>query len=293
MLARRARGFTLVELIVVIVITGILAGTLIMYFKPALQSYLDVGRRAGMTDMADGAVRIMSRDIRSAVSNSVRLISGTCVEMVPASDGGRFRAAPDTVWDAANPGNPSMPIDGSSAVTAFDVLTPFAATPTPAALASDFVVIDNQNTDDVYTGANRAAIASVGNAPATSVGAARITLSSAKQFPIGYDGARFVIVPNAQQAVSYVCSGVGIDADGTGTGILYRASAYGFNSVASCPVVGSGTAIVATKIASCGFTYSANQGATQQSGYVEISLKLADHGESATLNFGAHVDNVP
>lgn len=287
-------GFTLVELIVVIVLTGILAGAMIMYFKPAILNYLSVARRASLTNIADSAVRVMTSEVHTAVPNSIRLISNTCVEMVPTSDGGRFRIAPDTVWDANNPANPSAWMDLTAPKSQFDVLTEFSTVPA----VGDFVVIGNQSASDVYAGTNRAAIAAIGNAPSPSVGTKRITLAQATQFPLGYEGGSFVVVPNAQQAVSYSCyfdPNIGrVDANGTGTGVLYRLSKYGFKAAPSCPAAAAATsAIVATKVSNCTFSYNPNQGATQQSGYLQVQLELTETKESVTMTFGAHVDNAP
>jgi MSHA biogenesis protein MshO len=288
---RQQAGFTLVELIMVIVIVGVMASTLVVFFKPAFDSYLAVGRRAGLTDLADTAMRKMTRDVRLAVPNSIRLATSKCFELVPTSTGGRYRGAPDTVWDAANPGNPSKAMDMSVAIPVFDVVTSLTSTP----VAGDWVVIDNQNTNDVYIGSNRAAILSVDTPPPATTGVHRITLSAAKQFPIGYDGGRFTIVPNAQQAVFYVCDSPGLDANGDGTGKVYRFASYGFSAASSsaCPSPVSTTPILVSSVESCVFVYDPNHGATQQSGFVEIQLKITQRNESVSLVYGAHVDNVP
>jgi MSHA biogenesis protein MshO len=286
MLATRRSGFTLIELIVVMVVTGIIAGTVVVFFRPAFNSYVAVGRRARLTDMADTALRKMSRDIRLAVPNSIRSPGSQCFELVPTSDGGRYRMGPDT----AVPGGAWF--DGTAAVSALDVLTPFSSTPA----AGDWLVIDNQNTNDVYAGTNRAAIQSVAAPPDPNLGYNRITLQAATQFPGGYTGGRFVLVPNAQQAVFYVCAGAGVDAEGSGTGTLYRFANYGFNAAmpGACPapVVGA-TPVLATKVKSCRFDYSPNAGATQQSGFVWMTLEIAEQNEPVVMVHGTHVDNVP
>lgn len=306
---KRQTGFTLVELVMVIVIVGVMASTLVVFFKPAFDSYLAVGRRAGLTDLADTAMRKMTRDVRLAVPNSIRLATAQCFESIPTSAGGRYRTAPDTVWDAANPANTSKPMDVSAAVSVFDVVTTLTSTP----VAGDWVVIDNQNTNDVYAlpsspSSNRAAIASVDAPPGATppLGVSRITLTAPKLFPIGYDGGRFTMVPNAQQAVFYVCgspAGVGVDgnspgvdANGDGRGTLYRFANYGFNAAIPtvCPTpVAATTPVLLSHVSSCSFVYSPNQGATQQSGFVEVQLKVTQQNDSVSLVYGAHVDNVP
>ncbi|SFV05082.1 prepilin-type N-terminal cleavage/methylation domain-containing protein [Pseudoduganella namucuonensis] len=288
---KKTSGFTLVELIVVMVIVGILAGTMAIFFVPAVQNYAAVGRRAVLTDMADGVMRTMSRDIRSAVPNSIRQPNNSCFELVPTSAGGRFRSGPDTVWDAGTPANPTMPVNTATTTAVFDVITLIS----PAPAAGDWIVVDNQNTDDVYNGVNRAAVQGVGFAPGAT-GAHRITLATPFQFPPGQASARFVVVRNAQQAVFHVCSNPGISTDGqnNGTGTLYRFSPYPFSgSAATCPTPAASTPVLATHVESCTITYNPTPGAAQASGYVQIDLKLTDRGESVRIQFGTHTDNVP
>ncbi len=292
---RKQTGFTLIELIVVMVVTGIIAANIVVFFKPAFDIYIAVGRRAQLTDIADTAMRRMSRDIHLAVPNSIRSPNAQCVELVPTSAGGRYRMQADTVWDGANPGAPSAWFDGTSAVSALDLLTPLSTTPA----AGDWLVIDNQETNDVYAGTNRAAIQNVAAPPDASLGYSRIGLTAATQFPGGYSGGRFVVVSNAQKAVFYVCAGTGLDGAGSGTGTLYRFANYGFNAAtpAACPVpVVAGptpTPVLATKLKTCSFIYSPTQGETQQSGFVWMNLEIVDQGERIALVLGTHVDNVP
>ncbi len=274
----KARGFTLVELVMVIVITGIIAASVTVFLKPAVDSYFDTRRRADLTDMADTALRRMSQDIRRAVPNSISYQSSTCIGLVPTVSGGRFRKAPDTFPSTAARG--SQWIDTSVATTAFDVLT--VLNPIPA--AGDWVVIGNQNGNDVYAGTNRAAISSVVTPPVPSpgpgekiLGQHRIAIPST-QFPLGYDGGRFVIVANAEQAVYY--SKVG--------NTLYRnVTAFG---APACGAVGS---VVATDVQNVTFVYDPNQGSTQQSGFVWMRLELGRSGENVAMVHGVHVDNVP
>jgi MSHA biogenesis protein MshO len=291
---KRQHGFTLVELVVVIVLGGIVAATLAVFFRPAFESYLAARSRAELVDQADTALRRMVRDVRSAVPNSIRTPAAQCFELVPTTMGGRLRMGPDTVNDAvagcAPAADCSAPLDTTRETTTLDVLSALPATPA----VGDWLVIGNQNPNDVYAGVNRAALAGVAT-PRASDGRQRLSVATT-QFPLGYDGGRFVIVPAAQRAVFYVCSGADgtLDARGHGKGTLVRLANYGFNGAypAACPDI-AGADVLASHVRSCRFVYNPNQGATQQNGFVWMQLELAVRGETAHLAIGAHVANVP
>jgi len=218
---------------------------------------------------------------------------------VPLVSGGRYRMGPDATADTAagcptqQPLPPTAPsascsawVDTAQATMAFDTLSPMSTDP----LVGDFVVINNQNGNDVYTGANRSAVTAVAATGATQ-GYKRITMNSMQVSP-GYTGGRFQTVSSKEQSVFYVCSGTGSSGkDGTGT--VYRlvrtfTSAY----PAACPST-AGAAPLATNVLSCSFVYTANQGSTQQSGYMWMTIEMMRNGETSKLVVGAHVMNVP
>ena len=278
------RGFTLVELIVTLLLFGLMAATLVVFLKPAIDSWLAVRTRAALASDADHALRRMLRDVRAAVPNSIRTPDTQCFELVPTGGGGRYRMAADfsTAGSAA--------VDPQAATSQFDVLNTLA--PLPA--VGDWVVVDNQNPGDVYSGSNRSAITALAT-PAAAHGRHRLSINPL-QFPLGHDGGRFVWVPDSQKAVFYVCSGASgmLNGSGDAPGVLYRLKNYGFNASApaSCPAV-AGADVLVTGVRSCRFLYSANQGATQQSGFVSLQLELTRNHETASLVLGAHVSNVP
>ena len=74
---------------------------------------------------------------------------------------------------------------------------------------------------------------------------------------------------------------------------MKRFVAYGFNGSQACPVSGVTGATVATKVAQCRFVYDPSQGATQQSGFAQLQLTLAEGGETVTLTVGSQVENMP
>jgi len=289
-------GFTLVELIVVIVITAIIASTIVVFLRPALDSYVDTRLRSDLSDQADTALRRIVRDVRQSVPNSLRMATSQCFEVVPSIAGGRYRMGPDVVNDTPNPcstpsGTCAAWVDPSQGPSTFDTLTTLSTTPA----VGDWIVINNQNGNDVYEGTNRWAVTAV-STPAATQGKLRLSVSAAgagTALSAGYDGGRFQVISQNEAAVFYICESAGLSADGrTGTGVLWRLK-RGFNSTypTACPA--GGGSVLARNISSCRFVYDPNKGATQQSGFVYLELGITRNGETATLSHGAHVLNVP
>lgn len=277
---RRSSGFTLVELIVVLVLMTIIGATVAVFVRPAIDAYSDTRNRGALGDMSDTALMRMVRDIRVAVPNSLRTPNEACFELVPTVAGGRYRMGPNAANDA-------WWVNTAQATVGFDVLSTLSREPA----LNDFVVINNQNGNDVYAGANRATVSAV-STPSASQGTMRLSISSLQVSP-GYDGGRFQVVSQSERSVFYICEGAGLSADSrTGTGVLWRLK-RDFNSAypTSCPS-GSGS-VLARNISRCRFVYNPNQGATQQSGFVYLELAITRNGETATLTHGAHVLNVP
>lgn len=271
------RAFTLVEMIMVIVITGIIGAIAAVFLKAPVQQYLDVARRAEMTDIADTALRRVGRDIRTAVPNSVRLptaAGSSYLEFLPTSTGGRYRAGP-----------PGDILDFTIADSSFDVIgqVTFAA--------GDDIVVGSteQNGNPPYdTSASGVLRAYTGVAGAQT----NVAIAGAAQFPAFAEvqGHRFVVVPGDQRAVTYACENVGV-ANGEGTGTLKRYWNYGFNTAqAAPPSLGGSSAVLADRISSCKFVYDV---VNQRFGLVEITLGITHGGESISLYHEIHVSNAP
>ncbi|MFY7907081.1 MAG: prepilin-type cleavage/methylation domain-containing protein, partial [Burkholderiaceae bacterium] len=96
-------------------------------------------------------------------------------------------------------------------------------------------VVGNQSSNEAYQGSNRSAITAIAAPPSAVYGQQRFSVN-AIQFPVGYGGGRFFVVPASEPAVFYRCSGAGVS-NGEGTGTLTRITGYGFNAAypTACP----------------------------------------------------------
>ncbi len=281
-------GFTLVEMIMVIVITGIIGGMVAVFLNAPIRQYQDVARRAEMTDIADTALRRISRDLRLALPNSVRVTgacgggdacfieflptgSASCVPGVPCVGGGRYRAGAGGTDDE---------LDFTAADASFEVLGAM-----PVVAAGDQIVVYNLGIPgaDAYAGDNRATAA----APAAPV----VNLAAPFLFPFDSPGRRFHVITTP---VTYACAPA---AGGVG-GTLTRWQGYAIAAAQPLALPAGGTAsLLATNVSSCRFAYDGFVVA-QRSGLVTMHLAITEAdtngvNETVTLYSAAHVSNQP
>ena len=90
------RGFTLVELIVVIVLIGALAAVSAVFIVNPFRASEDLANRADLVDGADSALDRITRETRSALPGSVRVHDGGAhLEFIKIRVGGRYREGND------------------------------------------------------------------------------------------------------------------------------------------------------------------------------------------------------
>lgn len=295
MMCRHQSGFTLVEMIMVITITGILGGIVAVFLKAPVQGYVDTARRADMTDIADTALRRIGRDLRLALPNSVRVTSVACgastcsyLEFLPTKGGGRYRA--DVAPSGTQAGCGSLAadvLDFAVADGCFEVLGPM-----PVFAANDRVVVYNLGVpgSDAYTAntTNDNTGLYAANPTATTV-----TLNPAKQFPFASPGHRFQVIDTP---VTYACA----PAAGGAGGALTRWQGYAIQSAQPTTLPTTGTpssSVLANNVSACTFTYDVAVVA-QRSGLVTMRLGITEKNpgggdETVTLYNATHVSNVP
>ena len=269
---RAERGFTLVEMIIAIVITGILVAMVSMFGRRQIESYIDIGNRADLSDAADTALRRIARDLQAALPNSVRNESANFLEFVPIADAGRYRA--DVGTSAADDA-----LDfGNNADTSFDVFGP------PVTIRNgDQLVVFNlgQSGSDVYAGSSR-------RAATPGTGLSKVTFAPAgTQFPLASPQHRFQIVG---APVTYECAA---DAATPALGRLIRHTGYGFRNPQpdDFSALGGTSAVLVGDVASCSFRYE--PAVLQRNGMVVIRLTLTRNDESVQLLHQVDVLNTP
>lgn len=274
------RGFTLVEAIIVIVITGILAGIVGVFLRLPVQNYVDSANRAELSDIADTTMRRLSREVRLALPNSIRVnLNSTAVEFLLTKAGGRYLSAEDT--NAS-----SRPIlDFVNANLTFGVVGAMPEAPM-SIVPGDMIVVYNLGPGfgdaDAYTMGNVARVNSVdtANRTVTMVSNPFATASISLSSP----GKRFQVV---NTPVMYVCD--------LSARTLTRFSGYVINATMTVPPSGSGvvSALLATNVSSCAFNYAALANTHSALLGVTIGLQRATNNEAVTLSNQVHVDNVP
>ncbi len=90
-----AKGFTLIEVIVVIVVLSILAALGGSFVAESTQSYQATQTRSRLMNTGRQAIERMTRQMRTSLPYSVRLTNGgACIEFMPIASGGIYRGSP-------------------------------------------------------------------------------------------------------------------------------------------------------------------------------------------------------
>lgn len=300
----RQNGFTLIEMITVIVLGAVIASFVAQNISQPIEGFVDTARRAALVDTAGTAAGRLTREAQLALPNSVRVsAAGEAVEFLRTRTGGRYRAL-------ADPGGGSDPLLFAGGDTSFDVLGRLrefgriCAGTSPScggAVAStancmndpllDCLVIFNtgQPADcsapitprsNAYCGDNVAAVD-----VADVVGETISFVHDAGDFPLASPQQRFHVIDTP---VSYICD--------VANRQLRRYDGYAIAAVQptlASPPAGAGR-ILASDLVACRFDY--DPGTATRAAILSVTLTLADAAapnERVTLFQQAHVANAP
>ena len=304
-------GFTLVEMIMVIVITGIIGGMVAMFIRAPVQGYMDSARRADMTDIADTSLRRITRDLRLALPNSVRVTKNggaVYLEYLETIAGGRYNTA-TTPTDCLNGSNcTALTTTGNLVTGAAGAASTALANGETITLNTSRVVVYNQysNSDGDCSSLIPSVYCATGNGDAPVITGVTNSAANANEDVIrfaahtfrpsgGSPNNRFQIV---NQPVTYVCNPVVGGSGGTLTrywGYAIQSAQTSTDSIAKLDALipdVNHRALLANNVSSCSFTYDPSVVA-QRSGLVTVNLGITESGETVTLYGAAHVSNVP
>jgi MSHA biogenesis protein MshO len=296
--SRKKSGFTLIELIVVIVLLGVLGSAAGLLIVKPIQAYSDIERRQRLVDQGELALRQITRDIRRALPNSIRPVdtgTGFAVEMINTVDGARYRDEIGGVYLTAN-----EVLDFTIADTNFNLLgslnTYPGVTTTATPILGQRIVIYNTVPTQIYldavNGSSPGTITPSTSALSVSLGNPgdneyNININPAFQFSQQSPGQRLFLVDGP---VSYICN--------TLTGQIFRYTNYNYliNQVTVPTTMTTGPvnatqSLLVSNVSACLINY--NPGSSQRGGLVTLQITIQDSGESINLVHQVHVANVP
>ncbi len=279
-LSRPLLGFTLVEVLIVIVIGGILATISVQFIASTIRGVTDTANRQQLATNTTLVAERLSREIRQALPNSVRVfdedgLGGTeCIEFVPVVEASRY-----------------LGTLGGATVSALQVVSPGALT--------GFVAVYPLAAGDVYP-----------NGATQSVTPAQVNFASgadcpssgdmqtctqydgggaiAQQFPADSPQKRFFIT---RQPVSFCRGVIG------GRAFLLRYFNYGFTATAGtaftttlCPA--ATCQVMTNNLDALEFNYA--PASLTRTAVVNMSITMVNwQNESLVLNQQVQVRNVP
>jgi MSHA biogenesis protein MshO len=282
-------GFSLVELIVVIVLLGLLAGGAGLLIQRPIEAYDQQVRRQQLVDQGEMALRQIARDVRRALPNSLRITpagAGFAVEMVNTIDGARYRDEVGGEFVAV-----TDTLEFGLGDTDFNLLGFFNLL-TPGGLAAgQRLVIYNTSAAGIYADAalnnNPGIITTSGtaltlstNTPASEDPEHHINMNPAFQFAQQSPGQRAFVIDGP---TSYVCD--------PATSQILRYTSYPFSVAQPTPPVGGVSDVVISQLSGCSMAY--NPGTSQRGGILTIEIRITNSGESINLLHQVHVVNVP
>jgi MSHA biogenesis protein MshO len=289
---RQSHGFTLIEMISVMVIMGVIAGAVAVFMQRPIEGYFSSAARAAMSDTADTALRRIARDVRLALPNSVRVSpNGLFLELLPMKTGGRY-VSDDTCFAAGCTGF----------ATLGDMLTNAQVT-TGSDLVAVFNTYNNSGVDcapttaglySAYCGHGLATLTALSGAGTSSN---TLTFASTVFQPSGGSPTRRVFII-AASPVTFAC-------DGT-TGTLWRISGYTRQAAQPISLTVAPLSTATTKLplalnVTCPavvagsvpprFAYAS--GVSERYNLLSAWITLLSQNETISLLHQVHVDNTP
>jgi MSHA biogenesis protein MshO len=266
----KIKGFTMIELIIVISIAGIVATSIAMFLKSPVFSYDQTAKRAELADEAYLLIKKIKQDVRWSLPNSVRVSqvgNKYFLEMLTVSGGGKYRSQ-------NNSAGTGDILDFTTTDTSFDILSPGLTFK-----GGEKIVVANMGSPsfDAYSNNNM-----TNYTGSTNIIVNKVTMSSIK-FPLEAVNENFYVV---DKVVSYVCDK---DAKTLSKYWGYPISSSQPTNTTGVPLISGSSTLIAKNITDCSFLY--DQGGNTRNGVVSIMFKLGNTAQTATLYGETYVPN--
>ncbi len=178
----RSAGFTLIELITVIVILAVLASLGSTFVVSAVKSFYQTQERSKLTNRGRQAIEQMSRQLRSALPNSIRISSNSrCIEFLPVVGAAKYLS---DLPDMANGAAAANTISTSPLQTGL--------------LSASYVSVGALAASELYSGASSVSLVALGGV-STSAIPNTLTLASSKRWQRNSSTRRVFLVAKPQQ----------------------------------------------------------------------------------------------
>src|SRR5258705_10263733 len=287
-------GATLIELVVVIAVSAILAGGVTAFMARSMTGFVDSRLRAALVDSADGALGRAKREVRLALPNSVRVSPDTRVlEILHIVDGARYRRAPGVNPGGADHSAATDWLSFTGADTQWNVLGrfPFLTFTYGTALAPGARLAVYPTSSAVWSeaaaGLSPASITPAGTTITLSDDGDEdeITLSSAFKFALESPRQRLYLVDGP---ITFLCD---LTAKTLTRFSGYTPTAAQPTDPAAAPLLAASQALLASSVSTCQFRY--DPGTATRAGLVSLALGLTQGGEQVSLLEQVHVENAP
>jgi MSHA biogenesis protein MshO len=276
---KKNKGFTLIEMITVIVLLGIIAGIMTPFIAKAMQAYTHSKARAMLVAKGRLSLERLAREVRQAVPNSLSVLSaGTGIEFARSRAGGRYVERFDDFGNEFSRMNRRFRKNAMLSEL-------YLAGVNMNYVAGDVLVIGNTSPAELQAATTATTVSGIAATTATGGGNdgtsnGQILSFSAKRFTVESPGRHFAIVDQTVE--------IGLSAGGlrwfTATGLSNYDGAVDWSS--ADPLLTDGVSAVS-------FTYA--PGTPQSTGVLRVDLQLADAttGQNIRLYREIHVRNTP
>lgn len=271
---KNSLGFTILELIIVIIILGVMSVGIASFITLSTQTYLNVTERDNALGNARFVIERLSRELRDAVPNSIRIDDNgltQCIEFVPI-------VASTTYIDI-----PVVPEPASADFSAIP-FNNINGSPYTCNACGDQVIVYPVTTDDIYNNHNdnSGKVFNLGSISSVALNEWTLVIQNgAVSFDEESPTERLYI---ANQQISYCVSNGQID--------RYSNTIGGAQTI---PAAGN-SVIMAENMAPIDFSqppFTILPATLTRNAIVQINLHFTRDGEDYVFNNDIHINNIP